>query len=135
MQDKLKDLRSKMNKTVLKDGELSERNKDQLYYNVISSNKLNKKKKRFVPVLSLVSSLVVIFILVSYGFSNYITSGQIGRENVSEEMKSNTESEENEESLFDKNGDRIGEVLEENVPQDENPEKIDSIPTESQCYE
>ena len=72
MEDKLKNLRSKMDRTVLKKGELSEREKDQIYNHVMNSSKDRKKTRRFVPVFSLASCLVVLIILGSYFYSNYI---------------------------------------------------------------
>ena len=66
MHEKLTNLRRKMNRTVLKKGELSGTDKERIYHAVIHSKKPKRKIRRFVPAFSLVGCLILLLILVLY---------------------------------------------------------------------
>ncbi|MDO6657777.1 hypothetical protein [Anaerobacillus sp. 1_MG-2023] len=76
MHEKLTNLRRKMNRTVLKKGELSGTDKERIYHAVIHSNKPKRKIRRFVPAFSLVGCLILLLIFGSYGFTTYIATEQ-----------------------------------------------------------
>ncbi len=76
MHEKLTNLRRKMNRTVLKKGELSGTDKERIYHAVIHSKKPKRKIRRFVPAFSLVGCLILLLIFGSYGFTTYIGTEQ-----------------------------------------------------------
>ena len=71
MEDKLKNLRRDMDETVLKKGEMSEGEKERIYYRVMHSRPSKQKPRRLVPALSILTCLLLILILGSNSFSNY----------------------------------------------------------------
>ncbi|MGG1685658.1 hypothetical protein [Pseudalkalibacillus sp. NRS-1564] len=108
MEDKLKNLRKDMDGTVLKKGEVSEREKERIYYTVIHSRSSKRKPRRLVPALSFVTCLLLVFILGSNGVANYFGTEQglekeeqeqpdlsVGDDEVEKKM-------ENEQAEFDK---------------------------------
>ncbi len=78
MEDKLKNLRKDMNETVLKKGEMSEGEKERIYYKVITNSETKKKTNRLVPVISIVSCFILLVLFSSYGYSNYVVKSNIG---------------------------------------------------------
>ncbi len=76
MDKKLKNLRSKMDGTVLRKGEVSEVDKERIYQAAIHSRKPKRKVTRFAPVLSIATCLILLLILGSNGFSNFIGTEQ-----------------------------------------------------------
>ncbi|TKD70777.1 hypothetical protein [Pseudalkalibacillus hwajinpoensis] len=98
MDEKLKDLRSKMNETVLKEGEVSRGYKGRIYEAVIHSKKPKRKGTRFIPVLSTAACLILLLILGSYAFSNFIGTEQSldmkeSQQNLSEDNHESREKE------------------------------------------
>ncbi|WP_273831930.1 hypothetical protein [Guptibacillus sedimenti] len=71
MEDKLKNLRKDMNETVLKKGEVSEEEKERIYYKAIHSRPSKRKTRRFVPALSILTCFFLILILGSTSFSDF----------------------------------------------------------------
>ena len=71
MHEKLTNLRRKMNRTVLKKGELSGTDKERIYHAVIHSKKPKRKIRRFLPAFSLVGCLILVMILSSPYYSNF----------------------------------------------------------------
>ena len=76
MEDKLKNLRRDMDETVLKNGEVSEGEKERIYYKVIHSRPSERKTRRFVPAISIVTCLLLLLILGSNGVTNYFGTEQ-----------------------------------------------------------
>ena len=76
MDEKLKNLRSKMDGTVLRKGEVSKGDKERIYQAVIHSKKPKRKGIRFVPILSTAACLILLLILGSNGFSNIFGTEQ-----------------------------------------------------------
>ncbi|MCA0991460.1 hypothetical protein [Pseudalkalibacillus hwajinpoensis] len=110
MEDKLKNLRKDMDETVLKKGEVSEEEKERIYYKVIHSRSSKRKTRRFVPALSIVTCLLLILILGSTSFSDFFSTEQSTEKedfNQSDESVGDDENEsekklENEQAEFDK---------------------------------
>jgi hypothetical protein len=110
MEDKLKNLRRDMNETVLKKGEVSEGEKERIYYKAIHSRPSKRKPRRLVPALSILACLLLLLILGSNGFSDFFgTEQSMEKEdfNQSDESVGDYENEsekklENEQAEFDK---------------------------------
>jgi hypothetical protein len=110
MEDKLKNLRRDMNETVLKKGEVSEGEKERIYYKVIHSRPSKRKTRRLVPSLSILTCLLLLLILGSNGFSDFFgTEQSMEKEdfNQSDESVGDDENESekklvNEQAEFDK---------------------------------
>ncbi len=71
MEDKLKNLRKDMDETVLRKGEVSEGEKERIYYKVIHSHPSKRKPRRLVPALSILTCLLLVLILGSNSFYDY----------------------------------------------------------------
>ncbi|MFP3359407.1 hypothetical protein R0K17_18920, partial [Planococcus sp. SIMBA_143] len=110
MEDKLKNLRKDMNETVLKKGEVSEEEKERIYYKVIHSRPSKRKPRRLVPALSILTCFLLVLILGSTSFSDFFgTEQSMEKEdfNQSDESVGDDENEsekklENEQAEFDK---------------------------------
>ncbi|MDQ0482493.1 hypothetical protein [Guptibacillus hwajinpoensis] len=77
MDEKLKNLRSKMDGTVLRKGEVSKGDKERIYYKVIHSRPSKRKTKRFVPTLSILTCLLLLLILGTNSFYDYFGTEKI----------------------------------------------------------
>ncbi|WP_394172332.1 DUF6241 domain-containing protein [Guptibacillus hwajinpoensis] len=124
MDEKLKNLRSKMDETVLRKGEVSRVDKERIYQAVIHSKKPKRKGARFVPVLSIASCFILLIIFTSYGYSNNILKKQIGDKERSEEMTRMSETEDSEASKLP-DGEKLPLSPSENTTNER-----DSIPSE-----
>lgn len=69
MENKLKELRSSMNQTVLKNGRLNSKDKQLILENVLNGN-VSKKSNFIGPILSVAFSLVFLFSLGSFTYYN-----------------------------------------------------------------
>ncbi|PFG15011.1 DUF6241 domain-containing protein [Bacillus sp. es.036] len=127
MEDKLKNLRKDMNETVLKKGEVSEEEKERIYYKVIKNSETKKKTNRLVPVLSIVSCFILLVLFSAYGYSNYVMKSNISVKGSNEKKTGMSEviDPEKSETL---DGERLPLFPSEKEPT-HNPE---SIPTELQ---
>ncbi|MCA0172167.1 DUF6241 domain-containing protein [Bacillus sp. RAR_GA_16] len=75
MEDKLKNLRRDMDETVLKKGEVSEGEKERIYYRVMHKNNSKRAPKRFFPVLTTTLCMIVVWVLSSpYIYDYYYLS-------------------------------------------------------------
>lgn len=111
MEDKLKNLRKDMDETVLRNGEVSEGDKERIYYRVKNKSSQPKQPtKRLFPALSIATCLLLLFILGSYGFTDYFGTDQsmeMEDSNQSDESVGDYENEseeklEDEQAEFDK---------------------------------
>ncbi|WP_273851173.1 DUF6241 domain-containing protein [Guptibacillus spartinae] len=77
MEDKLKNLRRDMDETVLKKGEVSEEEKERIYYKAIKNSETKKKSNRLAPVLSIAFCFILLILFSSYGYSDNVMKSQI----------------------------------------------------------
>ncbi|MBF0705431.1 hypothetical protein IQ283_02345 [Alkalihalobacillus hwajinpoensis] len=127
MEDKLKNLRDKMNRTVLKKGAVSEVDKERLYRKALQSREIKRSPKRLGPVLSIASCLILLIIFTSYGYTNNIVKKQIGDKESSRKITGMNETTDREaKELID------GEKLPLFPSENEIKKNRNSIPTEEQ---
>ncbi|WP_226654863.1 DUF6241 domain-containing protein [Guptibacillus hwajinpoensis] len=76
MEDKLKNLRRDMDGSVLKKGEVSEKEKERIYLKVVQKNKSQRYPIRIFPVFSISLCMILVLILSSPYLSNFYSLGQ-----------------------------------------------------------